>query len=569
MEEEESDFESSDFWKEKHDNAVIALQRCEKSKQLLEKHNEELRRKDDELRKTCDNLTGKISLLTERCKEIDQDMENLKQSKHELYQKVAKLEGELSAEREKVKQCERVMKEKDVAIKRLGDEGKILKEAYGKTTSKTKALEEFGKELNTAKEQLESKVLHYEMKIAEKEEEIEQLEQRIKTQSEGFDELQETVGEMMVELNSLRDALEDNRYKRAEISQSLIDLRQNFTEKNEKLAEECYSQALDLEKAYSDCEAYCRKIEELESSLAETQKDSSKDIGNSNETISSIKDDELRQLNDCNLATKSRMVELEDQICSYRQEIQNLRSLIGEERSKRLELEEHFDNKEAECQLYLKKLDELKNQMTNGGDGMNQSDEMKQEEVGVLDKTKDSKEQQEAEVKEVSMNGTRNDEVAKDNCKLKQELLQLRGECAVLVGKNEELKAQNERLNNATSESKAESMALQSSIEKLKQHLLKFHENSIDAEAEKGNIERLRSQCTALKEERTELLQKVDNLKLEKDALAKDIDGIKQSMWQRKHDLTTMPRSIIEELEKTVIECRVEKESMMRKGNLF
>ena len=560
MEGADPDHKSSEHWKEKYDKAISALENCEQSKKSLEKQHEELRRRDEDKRILCEKLTTEITILVEKCKLNEEVRGRLKDSKDELIQRMSKVENELSAEKGQATQYEGRLEEKDATIKQLIEETVYLKEVNEKTVSKSKALEQLGIELNTAKEHLESKILLYETRIVEKDTEIEQLEKKLQFQSAVFEELQMTVVNMTGELSNLKGVLEENHQKKVKISQSLIDMRKSFTSKNEHLAEECYSQALELAKAYNDCDEYCRKIEELESALAGAQKESNIGMDISQEMLISREED-LKQVTNYNRNAKNKVAELEDQISNYRQEIQNLRSLITTERSTRLELEEQFDKRDAECKLLLKKMnmheDEVQS-LTNELDAKNQWNEMtgkseteRKQEAGSLGGVEEMRKQQTGGVKSV--------EVAGEDNKVKSELFKLRNECLVLAKRNEELKAENGWWSSIYEEAKAD-------VEKLKQHVLMLQDNSTDIGPDGESISKIRIHYGVLKEERTKLKKAVDDLKLERYKLKNEIEDTKKSLWELKQE-KEVSISMIDELEKKTMECTLERESMMKKGN--
>ena len=567
MDEEESDYESSGFWKEKHDNALSALESCEKSKQMLEKHNEELRRKGDETRVKCGNLNTKINELTEKYKNVEKDREIIKNSKNEMSQTMANMKRELSAEREKTVQFRQKLVEKEAAIKQLIEEEKCISEVYEKSVVKSKALEEFGNELIAAKEHLESKVALYESKVLDKEAEIKQLQDQMKMQIGDFDELRKAVLGIISELGSLKDSLEENRQKKIVFSQGIVDLRKRFQAKNEQLADECYARTLDLKKAQKDCEMYCKKIKDLETAFAATRKNNNTKDGETLKAALTFKEDELKHINDS--ATAKRTTELESQISSYRQEIQDLRELLSEERLTRLQLEGKYDRYCEDGQRW-KELDVLQNDMEGvtkisnvkmQGIGMNRETTMKlnRELTRLFGETMDPENEKGKSMKDSEKSG-------KDDYKLEEELNHLRKKCSTLADRNEELRAENEWLSSMHDEKREEPFALKSDMDSLKQQVSKLQESTVDVGAGREDIDRLKSQCAALNEEKSALMKVVDDLKIEECSLTKEIEDIRQSQCRMKQD-RTISNFMTYELDRGPTEGRYEKDLMARKGD--
>ena len=553
MDEEESDYESSGFWKEKHDNALSALESCEKSKQMLEKHNEELRRKGDETRARCESLNTKINALTERYKTVEKDREIIRNSKNEMSQTLANMKRELSTEREKTVQFKQKLEEKEAAIKQLIEEEKCFSEVYEKSVVKSKALEEFGNELIAAKEHLESKVGLYETKILDKEAEIKQLQGQMKTQFGDFDELRKAVLGIISELGSLKDALEENRQKKIEFSQGIVDLRKRFQAKNEQLAEECYARTLDLEKAQKNCEIYCRKIKDLETAFIAARKSYNTNDAEAARATVTFTEDELKQVND------------------YRQEIQNLRELLAAERLTRLQLEGKYD-KYCEYRQHWKEKDDPQKDMEGPkkpsnvkkqGNELNREATMKltRELTQLFGEDMDPEHENETGMIDNEKNG----KSAEDDNKLEKELKQLRKKCAMLADRNEELRAENEWLSSMHDEKREEPFALKSDMDSLKLQVSQLQESTVDMGADREDIDRLKSQCAALNEEKSALMKVVDDLKTEECSLTKEIEEIRQSQWKMKQE-RTMSNLMTYELDRAPTEGRFEKDLMVRKG---
>ena len=574
-EEDESDNDSSNFWKEKLDHTIYALESCEKNKQLIEKQNELLRRENDEHRLQSEEFKARLTMLNEKYKVIEEDRDKLKGSNLQISERFTQLEHDLSVEKEKTKRFEIKLGENETIKNELMKENCSLKEVYEKIIAKTKALEEFANELISVKEILESKLEVCHDKMSDKVKEVRLLENTIQVQAGEIDKLENTVGEVSVEVENLKDAFEKCQQKNLEAGESIIDLRETFTAQNKKLSDECYSQAVRLEKSYSDCDLFCKRIEELETTLVGAQKDCDREAEILQETLN-FTEEELNKVKDEKMVIKEEVKELEIQVSSYREEIKNLRELLAEERSARLEVEGFRDKWETDCKDHSREIEELKsstqelkaellvqkqsNEMTEEG-----LREMRREKMGLMDEVEKMRQQRERELDEAAVLNAKLDELVEENYKLKEEIAQLRDDNAKLAGENEQAKAENQWLGSMNEDSKGEASVLRSNLEKLKNHVWRLQQSAINAAAEEESKEKLKEHCSDLEEEKRGLIKMVDDLKLERSRLEKINEGVNVSIWKMKQEQLVL-QSKCKELEKMVEERQHERKSILWKG---
>ena len=482
----DSDDESSSNWKEKIGQAIAILESCEKNKILLGKKSRVLEMDEEDKLMPCVELTEKIAMLAKICRGMNEDRGKLKESRSNVSNQATDLAKELTAERKKSGLLEEKLGETEKVLKLLFDESHDLKDICEKAIAKGKALEEYGRNLIEAKRLLESKVADCDKKFADRGSELQLLEERLLRQSA------EQLPHAQVQFPGEKKTFSQQK---AEFEEDVAHLQKSFMTQQNQWSVECYAQALDLKDAYSDCDAHCNRIKELETKLEriEALRDCESEVeifreevrSNVEETIGSHEAIGIKELGGQKLDPGS--------------EVQQLRAQIFEERSIRAGLEDLRQRREAENREYLKELEERKIGMANlerDVDLKQRMYEMKDEELAKLKQEKNAlsaeveklKQQCETEAQHTAALKSRLDILMEEKNRLLEEMAKIKEKNVNHKSCNDELKGKNQELNSASEASREEVLKLKESVEKLKHQVGRLQDEALEENVGQGDL---------------------------------------------------------------------------------
>ena len=570
--------QNSEYWKAKFEEADGTLQSCEKNKKVVEKQNEDLKNENKQTQKAVDDAKMAMAKLCARNEILEDLHKKSEEERNDQCQKITQLEKELTLQKEIVEKMERKLNESQDTVKKETVLRKNLEIVNEKTSLKADALEKYVETLIDIKQLYETRIRNSDTVIAKKENEVKEVTEKHFVQTQKFEELEHDAEKLQNDIQVIHNKFESCCKERDTTEMKFNELREVYVTNSDKLSDECYSLNVSLQRAYNDCEVYCKRIEELEGTLEGLHDTRSLQVEEIDilKTQMNDKDDQISKFKKQESDLKDRQSELEIQSVDHKEEIRKLREMFDVEKAKNETLEHMCGQKVSDYEDYVSKFKDL-------GSRLQMLETRLKEEKETHSTTLEVKEMLLCENKELQQklkileddcdknekkvnDLTRSLILAQDeNAKLKKAVEETSEDASKQTNNCQELTAKNQCLSAVNEENEQEIAALKSHLEKLKSQLWTLRERSIEMAAAADVIEKFKERCYVLIEEKNELLAELERLKVDRCRLTRVNEEQREAIWKARQG-QSVSQSRIKDLETAVSELREGKEMALQKG---